>query len=267
MDVSSASGASLWLEIGSWVDPLCGHFGFFNWFGADSILSCGAEGWGDELAAGVLVTLSLALATMPVGLILGFLLALGMRSQEKSLRLAAGIYTTIFRGLPELLTLFIVYYGAQILIQSLLSAIGVDARVEINAFLAGLIALGVVSSSYCGEVIFAAFQAIPNGQFEGARALGLKRGTITYRIILPQLVRIALPGITNLWMILLKDTSFVSIIGLADVLRQTSVAVRVTKQAFLFYSLACLIYLALAIISSIGIGYIDRWARRSEFSR
>ncbi|MBP1850945.1 ABC transporter permease [Rhizobium halophytocola] len=267
MDDVPASGASLWQNIVGWIDPLCGHLGIFNWFGSEAILSCGDKGWGDDIATGIVVTITLALATMPVGLLLGFLLALGMRSQEKSLRLAAGIYTTIFRGLPELLTLFIVYYGAQILIQAALAAMGVDTRVEINAFVSGMIALGVVSSSYCAEVIFAAFQAIPRGQFEGGHALGLHRGQIMSLVVLPQLVRIALPGITNLWMILLKDTSYVSIIGLADVLRQTGVAVRVTKQAFLFYSIACLIYLVLAIISSVGIGFIDRWARRSEVSR
>jgi His/Glu/Gln/Arg/opine family amino acid ABC transporter permease subunit len=186
------------------------------------------------------------LVTLPIGLLIGFLVALGQQSEEKAMRLAAGIYTTIFRGLPELLTLFIIYYGMQILIQSVLAWIGYDGTVEINAFFSGVIALSVVFSAYCSEVLLSAFRAIPKGQYEAGDALGLHRGRTMLLIILPQLVRIALPGIVNLWMILLKDTSYVSIIGLADVLRQTGVAVKVTKEAFLFYTLACGIYLGLA---------------------
>jgi polar amino acid transport system permease protein len=86
-------------------------------------------------------------------------------------------------------------------------------------------------------------------------------------VIIPQLVRIALPGMTNLWMILLKDTSYVSIIGLSDILRQTGIAARVSKEAFFFYGIACLLYLVLALISSFGLGFIDRWSRRSEAKR
>jgi polar amino acid transport system permease protein len=265
-DIPSA-GMSWWDSVLYWLDPLCGKIGLFTWLGEGHLLSCGDTGWGDELASGVLITVTLAIATLPIGVILGFLIALAMRSQEKSLRLAAGIYTTIFRGLPELLTLFIIYYGAQILVQSLLASFGYDQGVEINAFVAGMVALGVVNSSYFSEVIYAAMQAIPNGQFEASASLGLSRAR-TYRlVIIPQLVRIALPGATNLWMILLKDTSYVSIVGLAELLRQTSVAVRVTKQAFFFYSIACLIYLVLAVLSSFALRYIENWAKRSEVSR
>ena len=249
------------------LDPFCGPAGIFTWLGQGSLIACGDAGWGDEIAFGVKVTITLALATLPVGLIIGFLIALAAQSEERLLRLAAGIYTTIFRGLPELLTLFIVYYGAQILLQTVLSTFGYDGRVEINAFVSGVIALSVVFSSYCSEVLLSAFRAIPKGQYEAGDALGLHRGRTMVLIILPQLVRIALPGLVNLWMILLKDTSYVSIIGLADVLRQTGVAVKVTKEAFLFYTLACGIYLGLAIISSFGLRYIERWAKRSEISR
>jgi polar amino acid transport system permease protein len=258
---------SFWAWIGYVFDPLCGPAGIFTWFGSSTILACGDTGWGDEIAVGLKVTVAVALATLPVGLIIGFLVALGQQSEEKSLRLAAGIYTTIFRGLPELLTLFIVYYGMQIFIQSVLASIGYDGRVEINAFLAGMIALSVVFSAYCAEVLLSAFRAIPKGQYEAGAALGLHRGRTLMLIVLPQLIRIALPGLTNLWMILLKDTSYVSIIGLADILRQTGVAVKVTKQAFLFYAIACGIYLVLAVISSVGLSYIERWAKRSEIRR
>lgn len=249
------------------LDPFCGPVGVFTWLGGNGLVSCGDRGWGDEIAFGVKVTITLALATLPVGIIIGFLIALAAQSEEKLLRLAAGIYTTIFRGLPELLTLFIVYYGAQMLIQSVLSFFGYGGRVEINAFVAGMVALSVVFSSYSSEVLLSAFRAIPRGQYEAGDALGLRRSKTMVLIVLPQLIRIALPGLTNLWLILLKDTSYVSVIGLADIVRQTGVAARVSKEAFFFYFLACLLYLILAMISSYGLGFIERWAKRSEVSR
>ena len=137
----------------------------------------------------------------------------------------------------------------------------------VNAFFAGMLALSVVFSSYASEVLLSAFRAIPKGQYEAGSAVGLSRRKTMSLVIIPQLIRIALPGLSNLWLVLLKDTALVSVIGLTDILRQTGVAARVTKEAFLFYGLACLIYLVLASISSIGLNAISRWANRSEASR
>ena len=86
-------------------------------------------------------------------------------------------------------------------------------------------------------------------------------------VVVPQLIRIALPGLTNLWLILLKDTSYVSVIGLADIVRQTGIAARISKEAFFFYFVACLLYLALAMLSSFGLGFVERWAKRAEVRR
>ncbi len=231
------------------------------------LLSFGPEGWGDEIASGVLVTVSLALATLPFGLAAGFVVALGKQSEERSVRLASNIYTTLFRGLPELLTLFLVYYGAQIGVQQVVRLFDARASMEINSFVAGMVALGVVFSSYASEVFLSAFRAIPRGQYEGGYAIGLTRWQTMRLIILPQLVRIALPGLSNLWLILLKDTALVSVIGLSDIIRQTGIAARVTKQAFLFFGVACLLYLALAILSSFAFAAIERWAGKTEPAR
>lgn len=211
-----------------------------------------------------MTTVLLALATLPIGLLLGFLVALGKQSAEPSLRLASNIYTTIFRGLPELLTLFLVYFGGSLAVQKVFALIGFQGSVEVNAFAAGMIALGFVFSSYSSEVFLSAFRAIPKGQYEGAFAIGLTNFQTMRKIIFPQLIKIALPGLANLWMVLLKDTSLVSVISLTDILRQTSVAARVTKEPFLFYGVACLIYLALAIISSYFIARIEKWAEGSR---
>lgn len=232
-----------------------------------SLLSFGAKGWGDEIATGVVVTVSLALCTLPLGLATGFMVALGKQSEERSLRLASNIYTTLFRGLPELLTLFLVYYGAQIGLQQAMRAFGATSTIEINSFVAGMVALGAVFSSYASEVFLSAFRAIPRGQYEGGYAIGLTRWQTMRLVILPQLVRIALPGLSNLWLILLKDTALVSVIGLSDIIRQAGIAARVTKHAFLFFGVACLIYLALAILSSFAFAAIERWAGKRELAR
>jgi polar amino acid transport system permease protein len=232
-----------------------------------TLLSWGSEGWLDDIAYGVFITVSLAVATFPLGLVIGFFLALAKQSSEPSLRLAGNIYTTIFRGLPELLTLFLVYYGVQIGLQNVVRLLQPDAAVEVNSFVAGMVALGVVISSYVSEVFLSAFRAIPRGQYEGGYSIGLTSGQTMRLVVLPQLIRISLPGLANLWLILLKDTALVSAIGLSDTLRQTGIAARVTREAFLFFGLAILIYLVLAIISSFGIGAVERAVSQHEGGR
>ena len=217
----------------------------------------GSGGWGDELAAGALLTIELALATLPIGIILGFLIALLRRSKSRWPGRLASVYTTIFRGLPELLTIFIVYYGGQRLLQSLVRLFS-DTPVEVNGFFAGMIALGLVLSAFASEVFTGAFRGIGSGQHEAAMALGLRRWHALRLVILPQLIRLALPGLANLWLNLLKDTALVSVIALPDLLRETNIAVGATKQPFFFYLVACLIYLAMAIVSSFVIGGIER---------
>ncbi len=232
-----------------------------------TLTSFGPDGWGDEIAQGVMITVLLALATLPVGLTLGFFLALAKKSDERSLKIAADIYTTIFRGLPELLTLFLVYYGGQILLQQLTNLIFEDAHIEVNSFFAGMIALAFVFSSYASEAFLSAFRGISLGQYEGSYALGMTRFQTMRLVILPQLIRLALPALGNLWLILLKETSLVSVIGLSDIVRQSGVAARVTKEPFLFFGVACLIYLVLAMISSVGLHRIEAWSKRGEVGR
>lgn len=213
------------------------------------------------------MTASLALCTLPLGLIVGFFIALAKQSEESFLRTAADIYTTLFRGLPELLTLFIIYYGLPIVLGQALAPFGSGGTIEINPFVAGMVAIGVVFSAYCAEVLQSAFKAIPKGQYEGGFAIGLTKGQTMRLIILPQLVRVALPGLGNLWMILLKDTALVSAIGLPDILRQANIAAKVTKDPFLFYGMACLMFLVLAILSSFVFNWIETKARRAEVRR
>jgi len=225
-------------------------------------LSYGPEGWGDEIVAGALLTLRLALLTLPFGLVIGFAIALAKNSEKPAVVFLGNTYTTIFRGLPELLTLLLVYYGAQLLLQKAAAALTGGGAVEISAFVAGMVALALVFSAFASEVFLGALRAVARGQREAALALGLTPGLALRLVIWPQLWRYALPGISNLWLILLKDTSLVSVIALNDLMRQTNVAVGATKEPFLFYAVACLIYLAFSMISSIGLTAVENWAGR-----
>jgi polar amino acid transport system permease protein len=227
-----------------------------------SLLSWGDAGWGDELAAGAGVTIALALATMPFGLALGLLLALAKRSPNRLLRGLGTVYTTIFRGLPELLTLYLVYFGLTMGLQSALKALGGGVRFEMPAFVAGMIALGLVLAAFSSEVWVGALNGIPKGQREGAAALGLTRSQTFRLVVLPQLFRLALPGLGNNWMVLLKETSLVSVIALPDLMFWTGRANVVTKEPFLFFGLACLIYLFFSLVSGAGIAALERRAGR-----
>ena len=231
-----------------------------------TLIGFGPTGWGDDIAWGVLVTVSLALATLPIGLVFGFLLSLAKQSDDRYLNLSANIYTTIFRGLPELLTLFVVYFGANGLLRSLTQTTGLP-DIALSSFVSGMIALGFVFSAFASEVFLSAFRAIPPGQREGAAALGLGPARIMILVILPQIIRIALPGLANLWMNLLKDTALVSVIGLADIMRQTGIAARVTREPFYFFGVAIVLYLVLTMLSSIAIGGIDRWTKRGDVAK
>lgn len=227
------------------------------------LLSYGETGWGDELVAGLLVTIQLALTSLPVGLALGFAAASATLSQAISFRVIGRSYTTIMRGMPEILTLFVVYNGVGLLLNELAGWWGPDnASVDFSPFLAGVIALSMVFGAFAGEVLRGAFQALNVGQIEAAMAVGMSPLQIFFRVKVPQVWRFALPGLGNLWINLLKDTSLVSIIALDDLMRMTKVAVGFTKLPFSFYLIACLIYWGLSIGSEIVLAAMEKHANR-----
>lgn len=227
-----------------------------------SLLSFGPDGWGYALLSGAWVTISIALATLPFGLLLGLLIALAKRSRWAALRAFATLYTTVFRGVPELLTLFIIYFGIQILLQKLWVFAGFAGRLEMSPFVAGMIALGIVLSAFSAEVWLGALNGIQKGQREAASALGLTKLQAFRLIVFPQLIRIALPGIGNNWMVLLKETSLVSVITLQDTMFIASRANVVTKEPFLFFGIAALIYLFFSGLSAWGIHRLEAITNR-----
>jgi polar amino acid transport system permease protein len=227
-----------------------------------TLLSFGDKGWGDELARGALITIGLALATLPFGLALGLVAALLKRADSSILRGISTVYVTVFRGLPELLTLYIVYFGLQLGLQKAWKGVGFTSNLEMPAFVAGMMALGLVLGAFSSEVWVGALNAIPKGQREGAFALGLSKALTFRLVVLPQLLRVALPGLGNNWMVLLKETSLVSVIALPDLMFWTGRANVVTKEPFLFFGVACLIYLCFSLVSAYGIELLERRANR-----
>jgi polar amino acid transport system permease protein len=220
----------------------------------------GAEGWGGLMLKGAVVTILLALSTVPVGFGAGLALAVAKNAPNRGVRVACEGYTTFFRGIPDLLALFIVYFGLQSLLDKLGTAIGF--HLELNAFLAGVIALGAIAAAYSSEVWVAALQAVPKGQSEAAMSLGLDARRRFLLVVLPQLIRVALPGLGNVWTILLKDTSLISTLAVMDLLRAASEASRNTRSPILFYSAAAAVYLVFSIASGMAQAWLERRSNR-----
>ncbi|MGH8439557.1 MAG: ABC transporter permease [Pseudomonas sp.] len=218
-------------------------------------------GFGPALVAGTLMTVKLALSALCLGLVLGLLGALAKTSPYKPLRWLGGFYSTLVRGVPELLWVLLIYFGTVSLMNRLGEALNIPG-LELNAFAAGVIALGLCFGAYATEVFRGAILAIPKGHREAGLALGLSKGRIFSRLILPQMWRIALPGLGNLFMILMKDTALVSVIGLEEIMRHSQIAVTVSKQPFTFYMVAAVIYLGLTILAMIGMHFMEKRAAR-----
>jgi His/Glu/Gln/Arg/opine family amino acid ABC transporter permease subunit len=218
------------------------------------------KGYGHLLLDGALITLTVGIAAMAVALALGIMGALARLSKSRILRNAGSIYTTVVRGIPELVLMLLVYYGGTVLLQALLSWGGRDVRVDINAFLAGTIVLGFVYGAYAAEIFRGAFLAIPRGQIEAATAIGMPETKVFFRIKLPQAWRLAIPGLGNLWLTLLKATSITSVIGLTELARQADLIKAPTKMPFTVFFVASLLYLAMTALSDVFRIKAERWA-------
>jgi polar amino acid transport system permease protein len=179
-------------------------------------------------------------------------------SRNRLMRAVCDIYTTFFRGIPDLLALFIVYFGLQALLDRASKLLGVAGHLELSAFSAGVIALSVVVAAYSSEVWVASLAAVPPGQKEAAQSLGLSRVQVFRLVILPQLGRVALPGLGNIWMVLQKDTALISTLAVTDLLRAASEASRATTRPLVFYTAAGCLYLCFTLISNVAQGALER---------
>jgi len=207
------------------------------------LLSFGDQGWGDEMLLAALMTIAVSLSSVCLGLIIGVILASFKLSKSGILKVIAEIYTTVIRGVPELLVIYLLFFGGSGAVMYFAKMFGYDGYIELNAFTIGTFAVGAISGAYSTEVIRGAILAVPKGQFEAGNTLGMSKFHMNLRVIFPQVARLALPGIGNVWQITLKDTSLISVTALVEIMRQSKVAAAAEHQPFIFYTTAIILYL------------------------
>jgi His/Glu/Gln/Arg/opine family amino acid ABC transporter permease subunit len=221
------------------------------------------QGYGPLLLEGAEVTLMVALVSLPGAMLWGAILAAIKLSNFGVLRRAVNVYANVMRGIPELVLLLLVYYAVPSLIQDTVSRLsGRDVIINLDPFLAGTATLIAIYGAFASEIFRAAYLGIPAGQREAAAALGLPRRIAMRFVIVPQLLRLALPGLGNLWMVLIKATALVSVIQLPELMRSADVAARATRLPFMFFTAACSIYLVITLGSMWVQARAETWAGR-----
>jgi len=213
------------------------------------LLAFGKTGWGDELLIATLMTLAVSVTAMIIGFIFALIFTPLKLSKNKLLNIIANFYTTVIRGVPELLVIYLFFFGGSGAIMYVASIFGYNEYIEINAFLTGAFSIGIISGAYSTEVFRGALQSIDKGQFEASNVLGFNKLIRFYKIILPQMLRLAIPNLSNVWQITLKDTSLISVTGLVEIMRQSYIAAGSTRDPLFFYTLAAVLYLMLTFLS------------------
>lgn len=214
-------------------------------------------GYGAQIGQGLLLTLQLSLCALLLAFLLGLASASARLSKSRLLARIAGGYTTLVRGVPDLGTMLILFYGIQMLLNRATEAVGM-AQITIDPFGAGVMTLGIIYGAYFSETLRGAFMAVPRGQLEAGYAFGMSPLQVFYRILFPQMMRFALPGIGNNWQVLLKSTALVSIIGLNDLVRVANQAGKSSTHFFFFIALTGVVYLIVTTISMLVLKQLEQ---------
>ncbi len=215
-----------------------------------AIFGFGEGGWGLALLQGAAMTLLVSAVGLIVGGIIGGLVAWSRLSGSRWAGAAGRSYAALFRGLPELLIVYLVYFGTSTLLTDLAHLLGHEGFVGVPSFAAGALAVGVISGSYQAEVYRAAYLAIARGELEAAVSVGMRRSLMFRRIIFPQIMRFALPGLGNLWQVALKDSSLISVTGLTELMRVSQVGAGSTHRPFAFYLGGAVLYLVMTLVTT-----------------
>ena len=213
------------------------------------LLSFGKTGWGDELLIATMMTIAVSITAMFIGFLFALIFTPLKLSKSKFLKLIGNCYTTVIRGVPELLVIYLFFFGGSGAVMYVASIFGYNEYIEINAFITGSFAIGIISGAYSTEVFRGAIQSIDKGQFEASKVLGLKKSVHFFKVIMPQMLRLAIPNLSNVWQITLKDTSLISVTGLVEIMRQSYIAAGSTRDPLFFYSFAAVLYLLLTYLS------------------
>ncbi|MBY5967438.1 ABC transporter permease [Halomonas denitrificans] len=211
------------------------------------------HGYGPRLLEGALVTIELAVLSLILAIVLGLITASAKMSRNWVAHRLGTLYTTIIRGVPDLVLMMLLFFGGQIGINMvtdwLYERFDIDIFINVNEFVAGVLTIGLIFGAYMGETFRGAFLAVDSGQIEAGRAYGMSHALVFRRIRFPQMMRHALPGLSNNWMVLLKTTALVSVIGLSDMVRVAAEASKATREPFLFMIIVAIIYLLIASVS------------------
>ncbi|EPL0470111.1 ABC transporter permease, partial [Acinetobacter baumannii] len=202
-------------------------------------------------------TIQLALLSLLLSVVIGLIGASSKLSNIKALRYIATAYTTLIRSVPDLVIMLLLFYSLQLGLNQITEALQMD-QIDINPFVAGVITLAFIYGAYFTETFRGAFQSVPRGQIEAAMAYGMTPWQVFHRVLFPQMMRFALPGIGNNWQVLIKATALVSIIGLTDIVKITQDAGRSTMQLFFFSIVAAAIYLAITTVSNLILIWLER---------
>ena len=215
------------------------------------------HGYGASLLTGAGLSIAVAFCSLAVAALLGLLGAAAKLSRNRVLRTLAQVYTTVIRGVPDLVMMFLVYFGGQLLVNKLADRYHWD-DVTIDPFVAGTLTIGFIFGAYLTEIFRGAFLAVPHGQREAALAYGMTPAQALRRIVGPQMLRHALAPLSNTWLVMVKSTAIVSLIGLSDLMQRASNAGNSTQQPFLFYCAAGALYLVFTSVSEL----LFAWLRR-----
>lgn len=222
------------------------------------LLTYGDTGWGDEFLAGASMTIQISVCGYLIGLVLGLIGAWGKLSGNRVAFWISETYTTIVRAVPELLLIILLYYTGTTALRNLLVAIGFGEDVQVNAFAAAFATLGFVQGAYTTEVFRGAMLSVPKGQLEAAKAYGMSSALRFRRIMFPLMFRYALPGLSNLWVSILKDSSLISVVGFSELLFSGKTAAASTKDYFFFYLVTAAMFLLLTVVSNVGIHFVEK---------
>ena len=206
---------------------------------------------------GMFLTIEVAILSLLIAVILGLFGALAKLSKYRTARIIATIYTTLIRGIPDLVLMTIIFFGGQIIVNNIGDSMGWE-YIDISPFIAGTMTIGFIFGAYMAETFRGGILAVSIGEIEAALAFGMPRWKVFYRITLPLMIRHALPGFGNNWMVLAKTTALVSVIGLQDMVYNASVAGGATRKPFTFFLVVAILFLCITGISDIGL----RWANR-----
>ena len=222
------------------------------------LMGFGPNGWGMVMLQATGITFMLSICGFLLGSIFAVLAAVTKLGKSSTLSLISNSYINIVRGLPELVLIYIVFFETGTILTAITGFFGHEEPVFMPAFAVGVLALAIICGAYLAEVFRAAYQSIHKGELEAARSVGMSPHLMFRRIIVPQVLRYALPGIGNIWQFILKESALVSVVGITEIMRQTKVGAGSTKQPFSFYITAALLFILITTLS----GFLFRWLEK-----